>query len=226
MKTALVTGAGKGIGRALARFFLEQGYRTIVLSRTESDLAELQTFGNACPFVVDLADPADIIRFYNQCASQNLIPDVLVNNAGIYLPDEVHTGSSTLDISLAVNLQQVRQLSALFWEGLTQKENAYVFNIVSVLGKEIRPDAASYTISKHALSAYNKLLFAEGRKVGVKVTGIFPASVYTSSWEGTGIDKDKLIAPEDITKLVAACLTLSAAAVPDEIHIKCMTEGF
>lgn len=128
--------------------------------------------------------------------NENLVPDVLVNNAGFYLPDTVSSLPSALDQNLNSNLIQVRELTALLWESLLKRKNAYVFNIVSVLGKQIRPEAASYTIAKHGLAAYNRLLFKEGKKQNVKVTGIFPASVYTAAWEGSGVNPDWLIKPK------------------------------
>jgi len=226
LKTALITGAGKGIGRAIAIALLKSGYRCLVVSRTAADLETLQPYGAVLPFVADLNDAEARASLAAYVLNENLVPEVLVNNAGFYLPDTVSSLPSALDQNLNSNLIQVRELTALLWESLLERKNAYVFNIVSVLGKQIRPEAASYTIAKHGLAAYNRLLFKEGKKQNVKVTGIFPASVYTAAWEGSGVNPDWLIKPEDIAQLVITCLNLSAAAVPDEIHLQCMQEGF
>lgn len=226
MKTALITGAGKGIGRAIAISLLESGYRCLVVSRTAADLETLKPYGAVLPFVADLNDAEARASLVAYMLNENLVPDVLVNNAGFYLPDTVSSLPSALDQNLNSNLIQVRELTALLWESLIQRKSAYVFNIISVLGKQIRPEAASYTIAKHGLAAYNRLLFKEGKKHNIKVTGIFPASVYTAAWEGSGVNPEWLIKPEDIARLIQTCLQLSPAAVPDEIHLQCMKEGF
>lgn len=225
MKTALVIGAGRGIGKVVAEYLLKDGYKTVAVSRTEKDLLALSEFGDVFPFVGDITSDIDRKRLGFFCHKIGVIPQVLVNNAGGYFPDDVLTDNSTIKDSLELNLVQVRQITALFWEDIKFSNNGYVFNIISVLGKSIRLDAASYTISKHALAAYNKLLFQEGKKHGIKVTGIFPESVYTSSWEGTDANPETLIAPEDIAKMIMACLSLSRAAVPEEIHLNGLFEN-
>jgi len=226
LKTALITGAGRGIGYSIAQFLLLDGYRVVAVSRTESDLEKLAEYGNIIPFGCDISDVSERKRLVEFCTQNQFIPDVLVNNAGAYLQDNIFSEPSLLPDNLEINLIQVRDLTAMFWDGMKTKGNAYVFNIVSVLGKSVRSEAASYSMAKHALGAYNQLLFSEGRKHGIKVTGIFPSSVYTSSWDGSGVNPAQLIAPSDIAKIVVSCLSLSVAAVPDEIHIKCMDENF
>ena len=221
-KTALVTGAGRGIGRSVAAYLLESGYRTVAVSRTESELHSLSAHGQVLPFAADLTRPEDRLRLADFCRQKGIVPHVLVNNAGAYLPDEVAGGRSLLQANLDVNLLQVRELTALLWESMKAGGQAHVFQVVSVLGKSVRPEAASYTMAKHALAAYNKLLFLEGRQHGIKVTGIYPGSVYTSAWEGSGADPAKMIAPSDIARIVDMCLALSPAAVPEEIHLQCM----
>ena len=222
----MVTGAGRGIGRAVAASLLTDSYTTVVVARTEKDIVSLKEIGDALPFVGDLTSKNDLLKLTEFCAENNIVPHVLVNNAGAYYQDDIFTPDSQLQKNLDANLIQVRELTALLWDSMKANGNGHVFNIVSVLGKNIRTEAASYTMAKHALAAYNRLLFEEGRKQGIKVTGIFPASVYTSSWEGSGVDADKLIAPSDIVQLIRACLALSPAAVPDEIHLQCMDKNF
>lgn len=224
--TALVTGAGRGIGHAVAEYLLKAGYRTVAVARTESDLRTLAVHGDVLPFAADLTQAADRLRLVDFCRTHGIAPQVLVNNAGAYLMDDVFSEASALQANLDINLIQARDLTALLWNTLQATEGAYVFNVVSVLGRAVRLEAASYTMAKHAMAAYTKLLFREGRKHGVKVTGIFPASVYTSAWQGSGVDAGRLLAPEDIAKTVAYCLSLSPAAVPDEIHLQCMDEMF
>lgn len=225
-KTALVTGAGRGIGRSVAEHLAKAGYKVVAVSRTENELASLAGSGNILPFTADVTQAADRQAIARFCRENGIGPQVLVNNAGAYLTDDLFTGTSELQANLDINLIQARELTALVWPTVRSVKGAYVFNIVSVLGKAVRAEAASYTLAKHAMAGYNKLLFREGRKQGVKVTGIFPASVYTSAWEGSGVDPQRLIAPADIAQLVLSCLALSPAAVPEEIHLQCMDELF
>lgn len=226
MKTAIVTGAGRGIGKSVSEHLLREGYKTVGISRTKKDLESLAGHALFLPFAGDLTDPAIRNEILEFCKSENIIPDVLVNNAGLYSRDTAVSLPSQLVDSLEINLTQVREFTALFWPRMVENKTAHIFNIISVLGVSIRSEAASYTISKHALSAYNKLLVQEGKKQGIKVTGIYPASVYTPAWEGTGVDPGKLISSDDIAKTILYALSLSQAAAPEAIHIGCMSEGY
>lgn len=226
MKTAIVTGAGRGIGKSVSEHLLRAGYKTVGISRTKNDLESLAEHALFLPFVGDITDPAIRTEILEFCNSENVMPNVLVNNAGLYSQDTAVSLPSQLVNSLEINLTQVREFTALFWPRMMQNKSAHIFNIISVLGVSLRSDAASYTIAKHALSAYNKLLVQEGKKQGIKVTGIYPASVYTSAWEGTDVDPKQLISSDDIAQTILYALSLSKAAVPEAIHIGCMTEGF
>ena len=226
MKKAIVTGAGRGIGRAITEKLSSVGFEVVAVARTSADLQGWAFPERVHAFAADVTDEAHRRDLHAFCLSRILMPDVLVNNAGAYLPDRVVGPSVLLENNLEVNLIQVREITSLFWDYLTSV-NGHVFNVVSVLGREIRPEAASYTLAKHALAAYNRLLVAEGKKSGVKVTGLFPASVYTSAWEGAeDINPAQLISSEDVAHMLEASLHLSAAAVSEEIHIGCMTLGF
>ncbi len=226
MKHALVTGAGRGIGRAVTEKLASAGYQVVAVARTREDLTGWPFPERVHGFVADITDDSQRKDLYQFCLAQNRLPHVLVNNAGLYTPDKVTGELSMLEDSLQINLIQVRELTSLFWDHMATAKNAHVFNIISVLGREIRPEAASYTIAKHALAAYNKLLVHDGKTRGIKVTGIFPASVYTSAWVGTGVNPDLLITPHDVASILEASLLLSPAAVPEEIHLGCMTPGF
>lgn len=198
----------------------------VAVARTAADLQDWSFPGRVHVFTGDVTSAEDRAGLRAFCLTNDLMPDVLVNNAGAYLPDRVVGPTALLERNLDVNLIQVREMTSLFWEHLSTVKG-HVFNVISVLGRDIRPEAASYTMAKHALAAFNRLLVAEGKKAGVKVTGLFPASVYTSAWEGADdIDPSKLIAPEDVACMLYVSLQLSPAAVPEEIHIGCMTEGF
>lgn len=225
-KTALVTGAGRGIGKAISQTLLQNGYTTVTVSRSENELQELSEFGNNIPFRADLTHAQDRLNLYEFCQNQSITPTVLVNNAGAYLSDTIFDYPGHLEANMDINLIQVRELTALFWPAMCRIKKGHIFNIISILGKKIRTEAASYTMAKHALSAYNALLFEEGKKNGIKVTGLFPASVYTSAWEGSGVNPVDLIVPNDIAIVIQSCLQLSQAAIPKEIHIDCMTPGF
>ena len=83
-----------------------------------------------------------------------------------------------------------------------------------------RIDAATYTISKHALKGFNDVLREEMREHQVKVTAIYPGSINTSSWEGIAATREKLVQPEDICEVIKTCITISKNANIEEIIIK------
>ena len=99
-------------------------------------------------------------------------------------------------------------------------KTGYVFNILSVLAKEVRTSAAAYTISKHALKALNDLLREELRPYSIKVCAIYPGSVNTSSWDGISADRESMVQPKDIADFIKNSVTGSKNAFVEEITFR------
>ncbi len=228
---ALITGATEGIGWACAQKLAEEGYSLILAARNEEKLLrradeliginpEIDVYVHAG----NLTDHAKVVELATLISIENIDLHVLVNNVGNYSEDSVLDEHNQLYKSLQINLITPVSLTALLWKDLAATKG-HIFNIGSIMSREIRPEAASYTMAKHALRAWNKMLAMELKPKGVKVTGIYPASVYTKSWENSGIDSGLLIDPEDIARCISAALKSGRQANQTEIFIETMS-GF
>lgn len=226
--TVLISGATKGIGKAIALACAAKGYNLAIGARNQNELNELKNYISTfypkikiTAFSVDFSDVKQIEEFVNRILSENKKIDVLVNNVGAYREDNVTTSNSFLDEMLNINLKSAYYLSRLIIPQL--KAGDSIINICSILSINARKDAASYTISKHALYGFNNALREELREKKIKVTAILPGSVYTASWDGIAVNPDELIQAEDIAKAVMFAIECSANAVAEEIIIRPLT---
>jgi short-subunit dehydrogenase len=231
---ALVTGGTKGIGKAVAEKLLQLGHDVFFIARTQADVQNLtlqwesqfpeqQIIG----FSADLSETSEIEKVVLQTEKVNYKPEIIVNNAGLYLPDNIdYIEKTVFQANMALNLNAPVFLTQSFLPYLKQQKKGFIINICSVLSKTYRPEAASYTISKHAFYAYSKMLAQQLRDYHIKVTALLPGSVYTASWEGVDVDSQVLIQPNDIAQAVELALNLSENTFLDEIIIQPIDKNF
>ena len=223
---AVVTGATRGLGRALAFSLAEQGYDLALTSRNQKDLEHLKsevttTFSNQV-FIraADLSVKEDVLSFAQVVMAEFDSIDVLINNIGRYDVGKLTDDKNDLELMLSTNVNSAYYLTKKIVTRMCEQEKGHIFNICSVLSLCPRVDAASYTISKHALKGFNDVLREEMREHQVKVTAIYPGSINTSSWEGMMAPREKFVQPKDICEVVKTCLNVSINANIEEIVIK------
>lgn len=223
--TVLISGATKGIGKAIALACASKGFDLVLGARNQLDLNKLKNQILALypklkisVYSIDFSNILQIEQFVNQTLSKHKKIDVLINNVGAYKEDNVTTSISLLDEMLNINLKSAYYLSKLIIPQL--KEGDSIINICSILSKNVRKEAASYTISKHALYGFNNTLREELRHRKIKVTAILPGSVYTPSWNGISVNSEELIQAEDVAKAVLFAIECSPNAVAEEIIIR------
>lgn len=226
--TVLISGASKGIGKAIALACASKGLNLALAARSLNDLNELKNDINSqYPHLkisihsVDFSNNLQIESFVKSVLAEHQKIDILVNNVGNYKEDNVTTSNSFLDEMLNINLKSAYHLSRLIIPQL--KAGDSIINICSILSKNARKEAASYTISKHALYGFNNALREELRDKKIKVTAILPGSVYTPSWEGITVNKNELIQAEDVAKAVLFAIECSPNTVAEEIIIRPIT---
>lgn len=225
----LITGASKGIGKAIAEKFGSEGHALFLSARDPVRLgqagAELR---HRFPNIRVESHAADLAR---KEAVQALAawalqgaggaPDVLVNNAGIYLPGSLATeADGNLEELMAVNLYGAYHLTRALLPALTTRGQGHIFNMCSVASVQASDKGGAYSISKYALLGFSRNLREEMKPHGIKVTAVIPGAVYTSSWAGSGVEPERLIAPEDIADLVYAASQLSSRTVVEDILIR------
>ncbi len=227
--TAIITGATKGIGRAIALKLAEEGIDIVAISSSNTNLTALKSTieesTNSRCFIhpCDLSKPVEREKLIKELKDYEKQLTILVNNFGVY-----HVGAladvsteaiqSSFDQNVITTFELSKFASSIFKE----KRSGYIFSILSVLAKQTRASAAAYTISKHAMHGLCKLLAEDLRDYNVKVCNIFPGSVNTSSWDGLDVDRSAMIQPEDIANLIAQSLKLSSQMFVESIDLSPM----
>lgn len=223
---AIVTGATKGIGRAIAIRLAEAGYHLAVCARSYSDLenlaADLAYTGVKVFYsAADLSIKEQVYRFAAEAGTAFDTIDVLVNNAGVFIPGTVLAEEdNSFEKQLFINLNAPYYLSKYFGKMMSEQVYGHIFSICSVSSKEINENAGSYGVTKSALLSLNNVLRQELSKYNVKVTAILPGSTLTPSWEGTNIPAESFVQPEDIANTLHAILNLSSGVNVEEIILK------
>jgi 3-oxoacyl-[acyl-carrier protein] reductase len=227
-QTALVTGAGRGIGRAVAKALASKGSRVFMAARTASQLEstadEIRRSGAAAvPVPTDLADEQDIGSLFARIRKEAGRLDILINNAGvgIYGP-LVDFTSADFDTVMQVNAKAAFLCCQQALRLMIPRKSGYIINISSVVGFKGYPNQAAYTASKHAILGLTKSLAAEVQEHGIRVSAILPGGVNTQLIAKARPDLDPkiLLQPEDIAQAVLYLLSLSEHAAVDQIYIR------
>ncbi len=180
-KTALVTGAGSGIGQAIAQTLARAGARTIVVDRDapagEATAASIRAAGGAAEFAaLDVASETDAIAL----AARLGAIDILVNNAGIgHVGNLLGTAAADLDRLHAVNVRGPFNLCKAFVPAMLTRGSGSVVNLASIGGVVAVRDRLAYTITKHAVVGLTKALALDHSHTGVRFNAICPGRVET-----------------------------------------------
>ena len=226
--TAVITGATKGIGLAIAHKFASHGMDLILNSRNEDDLAALKAdFLTGYPNVkvwthkADMSDKIQTLALGAYCNATVKNIDILVNNAGIFLPGETHKEESgTLEKMIDTNLYSAYYLSQSIIPSMLAQGKGHIFNMCSIASKIAYPNGGSYSISKFALLGFTKVLREELKDKGIKVTAILPGATWSNSWAGVELPESRLMQAEDIAEAVWSATQMSSSAVVEEITIR------
>ncbi len=225
---AIVTGATKGMGRAIARRLAEHHYDLFLCARSQSELdAFRQELLDVFPSLTirtretDLGDMADLAGFADFVKQDGRPVDVLINNAGLFLPSGIlDEAEGALEKQFALNVRAPHFLCKTFGNEMKVRRSGHMINISSIAAVDPVKSAGSYTVTKAALLSLTSVLREELMEFGVKVTAILPGSTLTGSWTGTTIPADRFIDPDDIADAVILCLQASRGCNVDEIIIR------
>jgi NADP-dependent 3-hydroxy acid dehydrogenase YdfG len=225
-KVALVTGANRGIGLAIARRLGRMGARLAICARDQAKLEEAASMLRS-EGIETLDIPADV-----SCADQifpmihrtqqELGPiDILVNNAGtgvfgpFYKFDEAEW-NTVVD----TNLKAVFLASSAVAPEMMRRQTGHIINIGSLAGKNTFPGGAIYCASKWGLMGLTGCMAEDLRAYGIRVSAICPGSVATDFSGHGGKDTAKLLQPEDVAHAVAALVTQTEGSFISEVHIR------
>lgn len=147
--------------------------------------------------------------------------DVLVNNAGQFLPGSIHNeGEGVLEKMIENNVYSAYHLTRVLLPQMMAQKKGHIFNICSIASLNAYANGGAYSISKFALLGFSKNLREEMKPHGVKVTAVLPGAVYTDSWSGSGISPERIMESEDIAELIFTCSQLSPQAVVEDLVIR------
>ncbi len=227
-KNVVVTGASKGIGRAVAAAFAAEGANLFLCSRTDVHLyntvASLQTqypdaLIKAKPF--DLSVKEQAIQFGQWVNDNCKAVDILVNNAGNFLPGSVHSEEDgVLEQMIETNLYSAYQITKTVLPNMMRNKSGYIFNVCSIASLQAYNNGGSYSISKFAMLGFSKNLREEMKPHNIKVCAIMPGAVLTDSWVGYDNSKKRIMEAKDVADLIIAATKLSPAAVIEDIVLR------
>lgn len=225
---AVITGASRGIGKEVARIFALNGYDLVLCSRNENNLVEMmEEIQREFPNVniqgkaFDLGKKAQAISFGQWVASQVSTIDVLVNNAGTFIPGNIsEEPDGALETMLEVNLFSAYHTTRALLPKMMAARSGHIFTVCSIASLSAYPNGGAYSISKYALLGMTKNLRNEMKSHGIRVTAIIPGAVYTDSWKGSGVAEDRIMEAKDIARLIFSATQLSPQAVVEEIVVR------
>jgi len=225
---AIITGATKGIGKAITEAFAAEGFHLALCSRSQADLeAYRDDLRSRYPQqevlikATDMREKEQVLAFADFIKGQWQEVEVLVNNAGIFLPGAVsEEADGLLEQQIETNLYSAYHLTRAILPIMLPQKRGYIFNMCSIASFMAYPNGGSYSISKFALLGFSKVLRAELLDKGIRVSAIMPGGTWSNSWAGVDLPEDRLMKAEDIAIAVMAAYKMSPSAVVEEIILR------
>lgn len=226
-KLLVVTGGTKGIGRSIANRFAQAGFDVATCARNETDLNSFQrqtesAWGvQAFAFRADMSKKTEIKSFTQAVLALNRPVDVLVNNAGFFVPGSVtDEPEGTLESMMESNVYSAYYTTRGLVAPMKARGEGHIFNMCSIASLKAYPNGGSYAISKFALLGFSKVLREELKENGIRVTAILPGATKTASWAGSDLPDSRFMKAEDVAETVFAAWSLSRHSVVEEILIR------
>lgn len=217
-KNALVTGAGKGIGRAIAVALAQEGANVALLARTESQLRDVaqeieQLGGKAVVVTADIADRTAVEAAVTQAATTLGTIDILINNAGIgTFAKLVDMDPAEWEKIIQVNLMGTYYATRAVLPQMIARETGDIINIASTAGQRGAATTSAYSASKFAIMGLTESLMQEVRKHNIRVTALTPSTVATElaiNNKLTDGNPEKVMQPEDLAEFIISQLKLN-----------------
>lgn len=228
-RTAVITGAGQGLGRAIALNFAQHDIHVILVGKTESklqavkaEIADLQ--GQSSVYHLDVTDDEGVATFAESLKDTTV--DILVNCAGDWLIEYMeNTTNDQLDHILNVNLRAPYILSRSMIPNLRKSNNGSIINIGSITAVLSVPTVGAYTASKVGLRGLTGSLAEELKPDKIRVVMISPGPMDTPMRDDAspGIDKSVLVMPETLAQMVYTVVSLPSGITTSDFVVQNMT---
>lgn len=223
----IITGASKGIGKALAEKFAAHGHHLFLCARKEAALYKtMEELQKKYPAAIIKAKPFDVSRkdeaksFGVWCLEYG-VPDIVVNNAGSFEPGTVHNEpDGLLESQVATNLFSAYHVTRTVLPWMMERHSGHVFNICSIAGLKAYENGGAYSISKFAMDGFSKNLREEMKPFGIKVTTVYPGAVLTDSWGNFDNSQHRIMEAADVAQMIYSAVQLSKGACVEEIIMR------
>jgi NAD(P)-dependent dehydrogenase (short-subunit alcohol dehydrogenase family) len=244
---ALITGAGRGIGKAIARELSTQGIETLLVSRSEAEINGtrdeiVKAGGKATAYICDLSKSEDVRKLCEQVLADHGSVSILVNNAGLAKSFKLEETTEALwEQMIATNVTAPFLLAQAFVPKMKEAKRGFIINIASTAALYGFSYASAYCASKHALLGLSRALDTELKRAGIHVASIMPGFVKTdvlmhsieniAKRTGRSLEdaeaelaalnrSGRIIAPEEIAKVVFDIITEKIPSERSEIEIQ------
>lgn len=226
-KVALITGASRGIGKAIAFALAKAGAKLVLAARTHQTLeqvaAQLRDTGTEATAVpTDVTNPEAVKRLLERTLDTHQHLDILINNAGIgYFGPVVEFDPDDWDTVLNSNLKAVYLCSKYALPAMLEHGSGQIINVLSIAAKVPFQASGAYCAAKAGALAFTKVLATEVRQHNIRVTAILPGSVHTPFWDDIPEhpDFEQMLAPEHVADTVVSVCQQPTSMVTEEIVV-------
>lgn len=225
----LITGASQGIGAEIAKTFARElgaGVRLGLVARNAGNLAKV---AKACAkrgataecFVCDVSNEASVASMAVAVLKRFRGVDVLVNNAGKFVPtDFLSMSVDDFDGLLHANLRSLFLVSRAIVPSMVKRGRGDVFNMSSIAGLQAYPGGAGYCAAKFGVTGLSKVMRTELKDKGVRVCTVYPGATVSPSWEGSGVDWQRMMPTADVARAFFDVYKLSRSTVVEDIVLR------
>ncbi len=224
-KVAIITGAGRGIGRAIALDLAKEGCHLVLTSRSQAELVSLVeevtvSGANAIGLPLDLCLEENIDKQVNQTVAKFGVIDILINNHGVLYPEPfLEATLEHWDHTMSTNLRSVFLLSQKVLRLMKVRRSGYIINISSVQAFGVQPHVAAYGVSKCGMVGLSQALYEAAKEYGVKVSTVYPGITDTQMVRDLNppTKPEQWMLPEDISYCVLFLLKQSPRMIVKDV---------
>jgi 3-oxoacyl-[acyl-carrier protein] reductase len=224
-QVAIITGAGSGIGRATATALAQAGAKVVLAARTQENLEVVAhnifcNGGTALTIQADVREEEQIKQLIARTYAIFSRLDILVTSAGgASFGPLVDSHTEDWDAMIAINLRGTYLCCKHALKVMVPQGRGHILNILSIASQTALPGSAAYTASKFGALGLTKVMAAEVRSHGIKVTAVIPGAVDTPLWEKSGgdLDRGKMLSASDVADAIVSIIAQPPTIYTDEI---------